>query len=407
MNSSHLDSRPHILLCSAWQAVNIGDIAHTPAALALLETHFPEARVTLWPFKPLSSAATALISRRFPDVQIVEGTFTPEGIASNSRLQNAIDEADFFLHSSGPAMLGWPHAQVFAARTKRGFGVYGVTYGLYGIPERETLSRAQFVYFRDSVSLATAKKDGVRAPIVEWSPDVAFAFDLRDDARAQTFLEAHDLERGEFLCCIPRLRNTPFWNLRDHNTPFDEAKHAQNEAMKHRDHAPLRDAIIDVVRQTNHKVLICAEDESQVELGRELLFEPLPEDVKPRVVWRDSFWLPDEALSTYTQSAGVFGCEMHSPIMTVGNGIPAIVCRFKEQSTKGFMWRDIGLGEWIFDLDEESERELIADAVLEMAQNSNAAKVKAERARDLVQARFAETMSVVRREVRVNQAARI
>lgn len=32
-----------ILLRSSWQTVNIGDIAHTPGMLALLEKHRPEA----------------------------------------------------------------------------------------------------------------------------------------------------------------------------------------------------------------------------------------------------------------------------------------------------------------------------------------------------------------------------
>jgi hypothetical protein len=33
----------------------------------------------------------------------------------------------------------------------------------------------------------------------------------------------------------------------------------------------------------------------------------------------------------------LFGLEMHSPIMAIGNGIPAIVGRFAEQTSKGFM----------------------------------------------------------------------
>ena len=71
----------------------------------------------------------------------------------------------------------------------------------------------------------------------------------------------------------------------------------------------------------------------------------LPDDVKDRVVWRKDFWLTDEALSVYVRSAGLLGSEMHFPIMAVGNGIPAIVCRFEEQTSKGIMWRDIGLGD--------------------------------------------------------------
>ena len=42
------DRPPRILLRSSWQCVNIGDIAHTPGVLALLEKHLPEAEVILW-----------------------------------------------------------------------------------------------------------------------------------------------------------------------------------------------------------------------------------------------------------------------------------------------------------------------------------------------------------------------
>ena len=34
---------PRILLRSSWQIVNIGDIAHTPGVLALIEKYLPEA----------------------------------------------------------------------------------------------------------------------------------------------------------------------------------------------------------------------------------------------------------------------------------------------------------------------------------------------------------------------------
>ena len=378
--------------------INIGDVAHTPAMLALLERHFPSARVTLWPHKPLTPAARALMLARFPALTVVEGEITNAGEPATPELARALDEADFLLHGSGPAMLDWNKAEAFHARTGRPFGVYGVTYGLYGIPEKATLSRTKFTYFRDSVSLARAKSEGVNAPIVEWSPDVAFAADLRDDARAETFLRANALEDGQFLCCISRLRNTPFWE-HDENSPFDAEKHARNETMKARDHAPLIEAIVAVTRQTAMKVLICPEDASQMAVSRENIWEHLPADVRERVVWRADFWLPDEALSVYRRSAGVFGHEMHSPIMAVGNGVPGLVCRWAEQSTKGLMWRDIGLGEWLFDFDDEDDLARLAPAVLALAQDPQRAKVKAEKARDLVFARFVETMEVVKREI--------
>jgi hypothetical protein len=257
------------------------------------------------------------------------------------------------------------------------------------------MSGARFVFFRDSVSLAEAKKLGCTCPIMGFGPDGAFATDLRDEARAIAFLQAHKLEEGRFLCCIPRLRYTPYWTIPARKTPLDETKHARNEAMKEHDLAPLRQAIVEVVRQTTIKVLICPEDETQMAIGKEMLFDPLPDDVKANVVWRPDYWLTGEALSTYIRSAGLFGAEMHSPILCIGHGIPAIVCRWQEQTSKGIMWRDIGLGEWLFDFDNEAEVKAMPAAVLALAKDPAAAKAKALKARALVVERQRQTMQTL------------
>lgn len=77
------------------------------------------------------------------------------------------------------------------------------------------------------------------------------------------------------------------WTIR-RRAPFDEKRHARNEAMKEHDHAPLREAIASLVRQTSLKVLLCPEDRTQMAVGRELLFDKLPNDVKPRIIWHKS-----------------------------------------------------------------------------------------------------------------------
>ncbi len=114
-----------------------------------------------------------------------------------------------------------------------------------------------------------------------------------------------------------------------------------------------------------------------MKVGKELLFDPLPAEIKRRVVWRPNYWLTGEAVSTYVRSAGLFGNEMHSPIMCIGHGVPAIVCRWAEQTSKGYMWEDIGLKDWLFNLDEPSDVKKIVPAVLNMARNPVAAKEKA------------------------------
>jgi hypothetical protein len=200
--------------------------------------------------------------------------------------------------------------------------------------DKEILDQAMFAFFRDSASLAEAKQAGIRCPQMAFCPDGAFACDLRDDAKAMAFLLANGLEEGTFLCCLSRLRNTPYWTIPEKNRAFDAQKHARNEAMKEHDHAPLREAIVAVVRQTPLKVLLCPEDMTQMAVGKEMFWDKLPADIKRRVVWREKFWLTDEALSTYTKSAGLFGSEMHSPIMAIGQGIPAIVSRLRNRRAR-------------------------------------------------------------------------
>jgi polysaccharide pyruvyl transferase WcaK-like protein len=236
---------------------------------------------------------------------------------------------------------------------------------------------------------------------MQFAPDGAFACDLRDDESANAFLADNELEEGKFLCCLSRLRFTPYWTIPGDKRPKDETRQARNEAMKEHDHAPIREAIIRVVRETDLKVLLCPEDMTQMAVGKEMLYDRLPDDVRKRAVWRKNFWLTDEALSVYVRSAGLFGSEMHSPIMAVGNGIPAIVCRFEEQTSKGIMWRDIGLGDWLFDLDVDAEAAKVPQAVVAMATDPEAAKAKTEAARKFVLKCQQETIQLAASAIRL------
>ena len=228
-----------------------------------------------------------------------------------------------------------------------------------------------------------------------------FVLLTRHPVKAEAFLKQHALVNGKFLCCIARLRNTPKWLMPGKHAAVDEAKLARNEAMKEHDCRPLREAITAVVRQTDLKVLLCPEDETQMTVNKEMLYDQLAEDVKAKVVWRETFWLTYEALSTYRRSAGLFGHEMHSPIMCVGNGIPAIVCRWAEQTSKGIMWRDIGLSDWLFDFDDEADVKRLVPAVLAFAKDPVAARAKTAKARVLVEQRQRETMAELKRNLSV------
>lgn len=384
-----------ILLRSSWQVENIGDIGHTPGVITLLEQHYPDVEVRLWPVD-IGKGVDQMLAKRFPKLKI---------ITSEADVGKAFAECAFMLHGSGPSLVRGKDLALWKEQTGKPYGIYGITFpGVYGLPadrwkfkpeDISIMTGAKFALFRDSVSLSFAREKGVKSPIMEFCPDGAFAVDLKDDAKATAFLKNHDLKDGQFVCVIPQLRFTPWWELPRKNQTPNAGKHARNEAMKEHDNAPIRAAITAVARQTPYKILIVPENETQMRIGKEMLFAPLPRDVKQKTVLRSEYWLTDEAISTYVRSAGLFGIEMHSPIMCIGNRIPAIVCRFEEQTSKGIMWKDIGLGEWLFDLDQPADIDRLVPAVLDMLTNKKATSQKVDKALAFVHKRQKETMALM------------
>jgi polysaccharide pyruvyl transferase WcaK-like protein len=382
-----------LLLVSSWQTFNIGDIAHTPGVLTLLEKYLPGVEVTLWP-GDIGDGVKEMLAARFPKLKFVE----------DEASQNlACQECDFLLHGSGPYLVASEKIKKWLTFGKKPYGVFGITYTeIYSQTNAnqeidDLLSGAEFVYFRDSASLAVARSKGVHSQVMEWGPDGAFACDLKNETAAKKLVEKYKLEVGKFLCCTGKLRWTPYWNFPEKKSAFNQERHDLNEQLKENDHVYLREAIVQVVRQTDLKVLLCPEDKSQMKVNEELIYQPLPDDVKNKVVLKKDFWLTDEALSVYRLSAGFFGNEQHSPIMCIGNGIPAVVCRWKEQTSKGFMWEDIGRGEWLFDTDDKARLSHLPKMVLEIATHPNEAKAKTLLAKQVVDGKFNSMTSVLKK----------
>jgi hypothetical protein len=364
--------------------VNIGDIAHTPGMLALLERYRPQDSVTLWP-NDLSVDVQRMLAARFPKVAIAR---SPDEQAA------ALADCDFFLHGSGPGVVG----AVEAERAR----VAGKPYGFAGITlsddelrtHRGLLSGARFVFTRDTDSLAALQAAGIRGPKTAFGPDATFALDLRDDTAAEVLLRTHGLEPGRFLCAIPRLRWTPYWEIHPDQVKPNPERSAVNEAFADRDHAKMREAIVAWVTAFNQKVFLVPEMTYQVARLRPLLFDPLPERVKPHVAVLDRYWLTAEAASVYAKAAAVLSFEMHSPIIAVSAGTPAILLRQPTDTRKGQMWRDVGLASWVFEIDDSTGAQ-IAERVVEVGRDVPAARRAAEHARALASARMAAMMAEI------------
>lgn len=378
---------PRILLRSSWQSVNIGDIGHTPGALSLIEKHFPEAEVTLWPGQ-LGHGSRELLTRGYPRLKIAEGTLDAQNKPTTPALAQAWQEADVYLSGSGSGFPASNHAVAFQKATGKPVGVFGVsTDPISGVgdglapeggtlkelhakavalppthlkPElRYILDRAAFFFCRDTISRDYLKAQRVKTPVLEFGPDAQLGMHLRDDARGHAWLRQHGLEAGKFICVIPRLRYTPYYRIRNSpRVPADDVKDAINSRTTERDHTKLREMIIAYVKNTGNKVMACAEMTYQVEMAKEVLVDPLPPEIRQHVVWRDTYWLPDEAASIYAQAQAVVSVECHSPLIALHNGTPAFYVRQPTDTCKGQMYRDFGANDWFFEVDETSGAEL-------------------------------------------------
>lgn len=379
--------RPRILLRSSWQSVNIGDIGHTPGALSLLERYFPEAEITLWPGR-LGHGSRELLTKSYPRLKIAEGSLDKENRPTTPALAKAWEEADLYLSGSGSGFPASGHAAAFFKATGKPVGVFGVsTDPISGIgPNRDPqggtleeirakaarlppthlaadlryiIDRTAFVFCRDTITRDYLKAQGVKTPILEFGPDAQLGMRLRDDAKGLAYLKANQLDERKLICVIPRLRYTPYYRV--NNVPrvaSDDIRDAINTRSTEKDHSKLRQMIISYVKNTGNRVLTCAEMTYQVEMAKEVLVDPLPAEVKKNVVWRDGFWLPDEAASVYSKAQAVVSVECPSPLIALRNGTPAFYVRQPTDTCKGQMYRDIGANDWIFEVDETNGDQL-------------------------------------------------
>lgn len=382
-----------ILLRSGWQAVNIGDIAHTPGVLGLLRRHVPEAHVVLWP-NPMGHDVEAMLSRLDPGLEILDPS-------KPGAVEDAVRRADLFLHGSGPGLVGRRELSQWRDLCDKPFGVFGIT---LENPDslRDLLRGAAFIFTRETASLERVCAAEIRCGIVDFAPDGTFALRLPRNDTAERTLREHRLEPGRFLCVVPRLRYTPYHLIHPH-LGWDENKirsvTEHNARFVDADHAKLREAVIAYVRRTGHRVLACPEMTYQVDLLRPHVVNPLPDDVRPHVASLDRYWLTDEAAGVYAQASAVVSLECHSPIIAIAHAVPALYVRQPEDTIKGRMYSDLGLERWKLDVDATSGDEL-AGRVIELVSDPSARSL-AEAARDRAAERCATAMRAVREAMRL------
>ena len=111
---------------------------------------------------------------------------------------------------------------------------------------------------------------------------------------------------------------------------------------------------------------------------------------------KDEFWLPDEAFSVYSRARVIVSMEMHSVILGLAAGTPVLHPRFAEAGRKAWMLSDLGLEEWLFDIDNQPAND-VTGALLAVHNDYDVAQDKVKSAMALVHKRQKETMAIVKK----------
>jgi polysaccharide pyruvyl transferase WcaK-like protein len=385
--------RPSIMVFYAWSFSNIGDIAITPGMLRLLERYVPEADVTLVCNGPVDKYSEYL-KDRFPRCRVLANPFR-DAKPTPAEFRQAFDRADLILYNSGTTLSfgrwdrNWNRTiplalpLLLAHDAGKAYGIYCQTFDRFAPPSdllfKKVLADAAFIFARDGDSIAYLKSIGLAPPGLEFGPDSTFAFDLRDEGWADKFLVAQQLKPQQFITLT----------IRTSIQGFIDAKREQAHAAK------LRQLVVRWVEQTGMPVLVCPEVDLEIEPARRLIVDPLPESVKAKIRFKPDFWLPDQAFSVYSRARVIVSMEMHSIILGLAAGVPVVHPRFVEAGRKAWMLRDLGVPEWLSDIDRDPEKHITA-TLLEIDRHYDVARAKVQRGMRIVHQRQAETMRVVR-----------
>jgi polysaccharide pyruvyl transferase WcaK-like protein len=221
---------------------------------------------------------------------------------------------------------------------------------------RPLLRDAAFVYCRDGDSLAYLKQRDLLCRRTGFRPDSTFFFNGFDEPWADAFMKRHRLEDRRFLALAVRIPA----EVAHYHDPAGGVLSRERRELHLR---KLADFIVRWVRETGQPVLLSPETRAVIQPSRELLHARLPAAARKRCLWLDRFWTTEQAYSIYRRAQMVVSMEMHSIIMAINVGTPALHVPFREAGRKAWMMNDLGFPDWLLDLDDVPTERLLGTAL--------------------------------------------
>jgi polysaccharide pyruvyl transferase WcaK-like protein len=258
--------------------------------------------------------------------------------------------------------------------------VLGIPYGVGGqsfealdwpsdLVFRPLFKDAQFVYCRDPDSLAYLAQRDLLAPRSGFRPDSTFFFQGFDEPWLEAYLREHALTPKQFITLTIRSARSQPGPLAD-----TISQERQDEHMER-----IRTFVTEWVERTGVPVVLCPEVRYEIPLMHDNVFLRLAPEVQKKCVWMDQFWTTEQAYSLYRQAEMVVSMEMHSVIMALSLGTPVLMPQFAENGRKVWMLEELGLRDWIFDIDEPADSPRLLETALKIHRHPAQAEARVRR----------------------------
>ena len=374
----------------------MGEVAQVAGLLQILQGELPGVRLTVWATN-LENGAGEWLKNLYPKVTFITGTTGDDGLPDQPALERAWKAADFLMHGPATGMVARNHLEAWRRKTGKPFGIYGVT-----LPEMDEklaslLRAAAFVWLRDGISRAAVAKLGLEEAQLGFGPDSAFAMSHRNPAASDDWLHRHALDKKPFLCVVPKLRYTPYWQIYRRPPKYAEIAQAkQNKEFQETDHQLLLDALHRCLQIPDLHILVCPEMPYETEVGTNWIFQKLPESLQSRCIVRSEPWLPDEAAATYAKAKALLSLELLSCVVAAAAGTPALHVCLPEDRKSGQMWRDVGLKDRIVDR-EQASGEILTEKLLALMEDAASNDTKLAGARKFIADRQQRAGEVLRK----------
>jgi len=327
-------------------------------------------------------------------------------IGQNPEYREAFENAGFLLYNSGTTLnygrlgvknlwgytLVWALPLLIARNINLPYGINSQSVDAVEWPlelvYKKLFKDARFFYCRDSDSLNYLEQKDLLNANSGFRPDSTFFFRGLDEPWAEVFLKQHSLKEKEYICLIIRYAG-------DKSTYHDPIGGTISPERKKNQMQKLRAFIEKWVAKTGVKVLICPETRGSIPHALEQVYSPLPDKIKKDCICMEEFWTSEQAYSVFKRARIVISMEMHSIIMSLNVGTPVIHNPFAEAGRKKWMLRDLGLANWLLDIDETGAEELL-DTALKIHDNFSAAEKRIQKVLPLLETRALATIAEVK-----------